>query len=132
MERCTLCGGRLANGRCMECGLDNTKNDKKYHLNIHNEKGTTLHRGNCEDHLNVDNVRKEKRPDAAKKAVSDARTNQQQKMQQQKHQKEVQKRRQAGTVKQKNPVPVVIAIVFLVLIIISSVQSIIWEIMGLF
>lgn len=52
MERCTLCGGKLANGRCLECGLDNTKNDKKYNLNIHNEKETQFHRGNCEDHLN--------------------------------------------------------------------------------
>lgn len=52
MERCTLCGGKLVNGRCTECGLDNTKNDKKYHLNIHNEKGALLHQGDCEDHLN--------------------------------------------------------------------------------
>ncbi len=55
MERCTLCGGRLANGRCTECGLDNTKNDKKYHLNTHNEKATMFHRGKCEDNLNRDN-----------------------------------------------------------------------------
>lgn len=56
MERCTLCGGRLVNGRCRECGLDNTKNDKKYHLNTHNEKSAALfHRGDCEDHLNRDN-----------------------------------------------------------------------------
>ncbi|MDO4324194.1 MAG: hypothetical protein Q4C61_16905 [Lachnospiraceae bacterium] len=55
MERCTLCGGRLANGRCTECGLDNTKNDKKYHLNVHNEKVTMFHRGKCEDNLNQDN-----------------------------------------------------------------------------
>ena len=56
MERCTLCGGRLVNGRCVGCGLDNTKNDKKYHLNTHNEKSAALfHRGDCEDHLNKDN-----------------------------------------------------------------------------
>ncbi len=56
MERCTLCGGRLVNGRCTSCGLDNTKNDKKYHLNTHNEKSAALfHRGDCEDHLNRDN-----------------------------------------------------------------------------
>ncbi len=56
MERCTLCGGRLVNGRCRECGLDNTKNDRKYHLNTHNEKSAALfHRGDCEDHLNKDN-----------------------------------------------------------------------------
>lgn len=71
MERCTLCGGRLANGKCTECGLDNTKNDKKYHLNTHNEKGTLLHRGGCEDHLNRDSDwrerlrKRQKRPDAA-------------------------------------------------------------------
>ncbi len=56
MERCTLCGGKLVNGRCTECGLDNTKNDKKYHLNTHNEKSAAMfHRGDCEDHLNKDN-----------------------------------------------------------------------------
>ena len=32
MERCTLCGGRLKDGRCLDCGLDNTKNDKKYNF----------------------------------------------------------------------------------------------------
>lgn len=53
MERCTLCGGKLrSDGKCSECGLDNTKNDKKYHLNTHNDKTTRLHRGRCEDNLN--------------------------------------------------------------------------------
>lgn len=52
MERCTLCGGKLANGKCLECGLDNTKNDKKYNLNVHNEKETRFHRGGCEENLN--------------------------------------------------------------------------------
>jgi hypothetical protein len=52
MERCTLCGGRLSNGRCTECGLDNTKNDKKYHLNTHNEKDTVFRHGDCEERLN--------------------------------------------------------------------------------
>lgn len=52
MERCTLCGGRLVNGKCTECGLDNTKNDKKYKLNTHNEKEVRFHSGDCEDHLN--------------------------------------------------------------------------------
>lgn len=34
IERCSLCGGRLgSNGICTECGMDNTKNDKKYSLN---------------------------------------------------------------------------------------------------
>ena len=33
-KRCYLCGGKLVNGRCVECGLDNEKNTKKvYHLN---------------------------------------------------------------------------------------------------
>lgn len=52
IERCTLCGGRLSKGRCTECGLDNTKNDKKYHLNLHNEKEEQLHQGTCEENLN--------------------------------------------------------------------------------
>lgn len=52
MERCILCGGKLRAGRCAECGLDNTKNDKKYRLNVHNEKTIHFHRGKCEDNLN--------------------------------------------------------------------------------
>ncbi len=39
-------------GKCTECGLDNTKNDRRYHLNIHNEQETRFHRGSCEEHLN--------------------------------------------------------------------------------
>ena len=52
MARCTLCGGKLADGRCTECGLDNRKNDKRYRLNVHNEKEMHFHSGTCEDHLN--------------------------------------------------------------------------------
>lgn len=56
MERCTLCGGKLAsNGKCTECGLDNAKSDKKYNLNAHNDSGVSLHQGKCEDNLNHDN-----------------------------------------------------------------------------
>lgn len=62
MERCVLCGGKLANGRCTECGLDNRKNDKKYRLNIHNEKMTVFHRGDCEDHVNKDYRKKTVKP----------------------------------------------------------------------
>ena len=33
-QRCYLCGGKLENGRCTACGLDNAKNvQKKYRLN---------------------------------------------------------------------------------------------------
>lgn len=36
-KRCYLCGGRLSGGRCVECGLDNTRNEKKtYRLNYSN------------------------------------------------------------------------------------------------
>lgn len=28
-KECYLCGGKLINGRCSSCGLDNTKLDKK-------------------------------------------------------------------------------------------------------
>lgn len=55
MSRCTLCGGKLTlNGKCSECGLDNTKNDKKYNLNRHNQKTDSLHQGDCSDNLNKD------------------------------------------------------------------------------
>lgn len=33
-KKCYLCGGNLVNGVCVDCGLDNTRNDKKsYRLN---------------------------------------------------------------------------------------------------
>ena len=33
-ERCSLCGGRLDSHRvCTECGLDNNKSEKHYHVN---------------------------------------------------------------------------------------------------
>lgn len=68
MERCILCGGKIgSNGRCTECGLDNTKNDKKYRLNTHNEKAAQMHPGDCEENLNRDNSRK-KAPAADKKS----------------------------------------------------------------
>jgi hypothetical protein len=47
-KQCFLCGGTLRNGRCTECGLDNTKNDRKYQLNTHNESGAHFHDGGCE------------------------------------------------------------------------------------
>ena len=52
MERCTLCGGQVVNGRCIECGWNNRKNDSKYRLNEHNRKTVRMHGGSCEDHLN--------------------------------------------------------------------------------
>lgn len=32
-NRCSLCGGRLVHNRCVLCGLDNSKSDKRYKLN---------------------------------------------------------------------------------------------------
>ena len=32
-KRCYLCGGRLVDGRCVDCGLDNARNNKTYRLN---------------------------------------------------------------------------------------------------
>lgn len=59
MGRCTLCGGKVAgNGKCTECGWDNTKNDKKYRLNVHNEKSKLFQHRDCEDNLNQENWKK--------------------------------------------------------------------------
>lgn len=32
-KRCSLCGGKLVNNRCVECGLDNSKSDASYRVN---------------------------------------------------------------------------------------------------
>ena len=52
MERCRLCYGRVVNGRCVDCGLDNSKSDKNYRLNTHNPKGVRMHGGDCDTHVN--------------------------------------------------------------------------------
>ncbi len=61
MERCRLCGGRLSGGKCRECGLDNRKNDSKYRLNVHNDKGNPLHQGECWENLNADRWERKKK-----------------------------------------------------------------------
>lgn len=53
MERCRLCYGVLVGGKCLSCGLDNSKSDKQYRLNVHNEKAARLHGGSCEENLNT-------------------------------------------------------------------------------
>ncbi len=52
MERCRLCYGRVVNGHCVDCGLDNSKSDKNYRLNTHNPKSVRMHSGDCNTHLN--------------------------------------------------------------------------------
>ncbi|MDD3401964.1 MAG: hypothetical protein PHQ72_01220 [Hespellia sp.] len=32
-KKCSLCGGKIVHGRCVDCGLDATKNDKNYRIN---------------------------------------------------------------------------------------------------
>ncbi len=118
MKRCTLCGGRLEDGRCTECGLDNTKNDRRYRLNTHNEQGMVLHEGGCEENLNK--VRDEhtalaqrslnEDPDAKEEKIRTA--------------KKQEKRRQAGTVKKKNRTVRIVLGVFLVVFVVQILGAI--------
>lgn len=64
MERCRLCYGRVVNGRCVDCGLDNSKSDKNYRLNTHNPKGVRMHGGDCDTHVNKET------PGGAKKQMT--------------------------------------------------------------
>lgn len=57
MERCRLCYGRIVNGRCVDCGLDNSKSDKNYRLNTHNPKSVRMHGGDCDAHVNKETPR---------------------------------------------------------------------------
>lgn len=57
MERCRLCYGRVVNGRCVDCGLDNSKSDKNYRLNTHNPKSVRMHGGDCDAHVNKETPR---------------------------------------------------------------------------
>ncbi len=93
MERCTLCGGKVVGGRCRECGLDNTKNDKKYRLNAHNAKDTVFHHDDCDDQVN----RKKKQPTA--RNVQTQTTYQKQAQKQQSKQQTGSAQRTAGTLK---------------------------------
>ena len=33
-KRCSLCGGKLVNNKCTLCGLDNSKSDANYKVNV--------------------------------------------------------------------------------------------------
>lgn len=51
-RRCYLCGGKLVNGRCTLCGLDNTKIERKnYRLNESSFDGNGIEAKHlCESH----------------------------------------------------------------------------------
>lgn len=70
MERCRLCNGRIVNGRCVDCGLDNSKSDKNYRLNVHNQKAVRMHSGDCDTHLNKDSDSSTKKQTAGSMAGS--------------------------------------------------------------
>lgn len=63
-KTCYLCGGKLENGRCVECGLDNERNaQKKYRLNESSrEKKARIQYENVrEGNSSVDTAREESR-----------------------------------------------------------------------
>lgn len=133
MERCTLCGGRLANGKCTECGLDNTKNDKMYRLNVHNEKGMTLHLGDCEDHLNRESDwrmrmrrRQKKLSGAAGKGAGESpvRTGTAPEAARQSRRR-LKERSQTGTVRERRPLAVILIWTTVILIAAAVILQII-------
>ena len=54
-KRCTLCGGKLVNGICQECGLDNRKSDSRYQT-----RNGTPHWGNETNERGKVQISKEK------------------------------------------------------------------------
>ena len=61
-KRCTLCGGKIVNNVCVECGLDNSKNDENYSPGKSSCEGkpmTHVHTGK-ENTYTVQKVRKKK------------------------------------------------------------------------
>lgn len=122
MERCTLCGGRLSGGVCTECGLDNRKNDKKYHLNIHNEKTVRFHRGDCDDNLNRRKAPRPK-PTASGKSRRDAQ-------ERLKAKKRAERRDAVGTVRKKaSPLRIVFAaaVICILAAAVNAVRGIVWH-----
>ena len=108
MERCTLCGGPVVNGRCTECGWNNRKNDSKYRLNEHNRKTVRMHGGTCEDHLNKPEQKRSTKQMAQQEATAEKELRKAQSTpyrttmeDSSARRKELKKRRQTGTVQKR-------------------------------
>lgn len=55
-KRCYLCGGKLAEGRCQDCGLDNARSERKtYRLNYSWTENRIKSRGEVKDTWDFDN-----------------------------------------------------------------------------
>lgn len=110
MGKCTLCGGKVAGtGKCTECGFDNSKNDKKYRLNIHNTNSRMFKHDSCEDNLNQVNQKKKEKQEQWKQMLeiredSEAVLSKKDKQISAQKKKEVRKRQQTGTVKKNTNV----------------------------
>ena len=80
-KSCYLCGGKLVNGRCVECGLDNERNaQKKYRLNessrdrkarIRYEEGRTGN--NADENLRQERARNEAARAERSRATADSK-----------------------------------------------------------
>lgn len=67
-KRCYLCGGKLAEGRCQDCGLDNARSERKtYRLNYSWTENRIKSRGEVKDTWDFDNRDEEVMKRAAKK-----------------------------------------------------------------
>lgn len=60
-RRCSLCGGKLVNNRCTECGLDNTKNDEQYK--------NMINKGECDGEALTHVHHKETKPNVDRRPV---------------------------------------------------------------
>ena len=67
-KSCYLCGGKLVEGRCQDCGLDNTRSERKtYRLNYSRTENRIKSRGEVKDTWDFDNRDEEVMKRAAKK-----------------------------------------------------------------
>ncbi|GAA0255293.1 hypothetical protein GCM10008922_14220 [Faecalicatena contorta] len=68
-KSCYLCGGKLVEGRCQDCGLDNTRSERKtYRLNYSRTENRIKSRGEVKDTWDFDNRDEEVMKRAAKKS----------------------------------------------------------------
>ena len=68
-KRCYLCGGKLAEGRCQDCGLDNARSERKtYRLNYSRTENRIKSCGEVNNTWDFDNRDEEVMKRAAKKS----------------------------------------------------------------
>ncbi|MDD3338004.1 MAG: hypothetical protein PHS82_04015 [Lachnospiraceae bacterium] len=75
---CRLCGGKVRNGRCMDCGMDNSRSDDDIHANMNDDTRGAIPRMTAQDMVRQAMVRdKHIEADIRTKARQESHANEQ-------------------------------------------------------